>query len=240
MSLLEEHHWLRKYRFLWVLGPSGRNAVTLKPKRREDYYTTTTVFAGDHIDLVRRHWNIFRDRFVVEVVHRDLMSFARRDDSCGADVLELYLRFRAKQDTMTKRTWIELLDVTIPKLKVIHDPSLFRRHWYMCAQGFVFWCFFFPSACTYLFCALVLLLPVYCGLYYCTVCCVTVCWVWHLQVVFVRFSRTTCAVVCLMSLSGHDFAGRMACQQIYVVTNSTGTLPLFSSSDSRSQQTKHF
>lgn len=84
------------------------------------------MIAGDHVDFERRHWNIFRVRFEVEVVHRDPMSLAKRDDSCGADVLELYLRFRAKQDTMTKRTWIELLDVTIPKLKVIHDPSLFQ------------------------------------------------------------------------------------------------------------------
>eukprot|EP00904_Undaria_pinnatifida_P008597 jgi/Undpi1/4868/HiC_scaffold_19.g08221.m1 len=38
-----------------------------------------------------------------------------------SDVLELYLRFRAKEEGMTNESWMELLDVTIPRLKARRD-----------------------------------------------------------------------------------------------------------------------
>lgn len=44
---------------------------------------------------------------------------ARRERRIGADVLELYCRFRAKDEPdMPQKIWIELLEKTIPKLKV--------------------------------------------------------------------------------------------------------------------------
>lgn len=44
---------------------------------------------------------------------------ARRERQIGADVLELYCRFRAKDEPdMPQKIWIELLEKTIPKLKV--------------------------------------------------------------------------------------------------------------------------
>lgn len=43
----------------------------------------------------------------------------RQETRIGADVLELYCRFRAKDEPdMPQKTWIELLEKTIPKLKV--------------------------------------------------------------------------------------------------------------------------
>lgn len=35
-----------------------------------------------------------------------------------ADILELYVRFRAKEDVMPRKGWLELLEVTMPKLEV--------------------------------------------------------------------------------------------------------------------------
>ena len=35
-----------------------------------------------------------------------------------SDVLELYIRFRAKEEGMSKESWTELIDVTFPRLKV--------------------------------------------------------------------------------------------------------------------------
>lgn len=44
---------------------------------------------------------------------------ARRERQIGADVLELYCRFRAKDEPdMPQKIWVELLEKTIPKLKV--------------------------------------------------------------------------------------------------------------------------
>lgn len=40
-----------------------------------------------------------------------------------SDVLELYLRFRAKEEGMTNESWMELLDVTIPRLKVTRSSD---------------------------------------------------------------------------------------------------------------------
>ena len=47
---------------------------------------------------------------------------ARREQQIGADVLELYCRFRAKDEpNMPQKIWVELLEKTIPKLKVGHN-----------------------------------------------------------------------------------------------------------------------
>lgn len=44
---------------------------------------------------------------------------AFRERQIGADVLELYCRFRAKDEPdMPQKIWLELLEKTIPKLKV--------------------------------------------------------------------------------------------------------------------------
>lgn len=46
-------------------------------------------------------------------------AVARRQRQIAADVLELYCRFRAKDEPeMPQKTWVELLEKTIPKLKV--------------------------------------------------------------------------------------------------------------------------
>lgn len=60
------------------------------------------------------------------VVHRACCARAEVHQHCCAgidvvsgDVLELYMRFRAKQQGMACNDWNEMLDVTIPKLKVM-------------------------------------------------------------------------------------------------------------------------
>lgn len=46
-----------------------------------------------------------------------------------SDVLELYIRFRAKEEGMGKESWVELLDITFPRLKVTpFSPNNSRRH----------------------------------------------------------------------------------------------------------------
>lgn len=41
-----------------------------------------------------------------------------QETSVVADILELYVRFRAKEDMMPREGWLELLEVTMPKLEV--------------------------------------------------------------------------------------------------------------------------
>lgn len=48
----------------------------------------------------------------------DTMTPENKDAIVVGDVLELYLRFRAKQQGMAKEDWIEILDVTMRNLEV--------------------------------------------------------------------------------------------------------------------------
>lgn len=51
---------------------------------------------------------------------RNIRQYPRVAMVCDvvSDVLELYIRFRAKEEGMCKESWVELLDITFPRLKV--------------------------------------------------------------------------------------------------------------------------
>lgn len=62
----------------------------------------------------------------------------------AADILELYVRFRAKDATMTKKAWIELLDVTMPKLAVSFSLHSSADNCSWCGDCWV--CVFAPTS----------------------------------------------------------------------------------------------
>lgn len=70
----------------------------------------------------------------------DESAAVRHEQKVAADVLEHYIRFRCKDDTLTRKDWLELLEITLPKLKV-RRSGLDRLEWCVFPSPllFLFW-----------------------------------------------------------------------------------------------------